>query len=123
MPRGVVIDDWLERVAHLVVVGHAGLGPLEAHEHGAAAHAGRRAGDEYPTARAGARLDQAADVQQLDRLVHGGYRHVEPLAQIVLGPEPVAGIEHPGGDLRFDLPRQSLGPGQPRMLQNGLIAR
>src|SRR2546427_6344967 len=23
--------------------------------------------------------------QQLDRLVHGGYRHVQPLAQIVLG--------------------------------------
>jgi hypothetical protein len=122
VPRGVVIDDWLQRVAHLVVVGHAGLGPLKAHEHGAGAHAGRGAGDEHPAARAGARLHHAAGVQQLDRLIHGGYRHVEPLAQVVLGPQPVAGIEHPGGDLLFDLPRDSLGPGQPRILENGLVA-
>ena len=38
--RGVAIDDRLQRVAYLVVVGHAGPGPLEAHEHGPAAHAG-----------------------------------------------------------------------------------
>ncbi len=120
--RGVTVDDRLQRVAYLVVVGHAGLGPLKTHEHGPAAHAGRGAGDEHPAARAGARLDQAADVQQLDRLVHGGYRHVEPLAQIVLGPEPVAGIEDPGRDLLLDLPRQSRSPGQARILQNELVS-
>ena len=119
--RGVTVDDRLQRVAYLVVVGHAGLGPLKTHEHGPAAHAGRGAGDEHPAARAGARLHQAADVQQLDRLVHGGYRHVEPLAQIVLGPEPVAGIEDPGRDFLLDLPRQSRSPGQARILQNELV--
>jgi hypothetical protein len=39
VPGGVAVDDRLQRAAHLVVVGHAGLGPLKAHEHGAAAHA------------------------------------------------------------------------------------
>jgi hypothetical protein len=120
---GVVTDDRLQRVTHLVVVGHAGLGPLKTHDHGPAAHAGGGTGDEHPAAGTGSRLDQPAGVEQFDRLVDGGHRDVEPLAQVVLGPEPVAGVEDPGGDVLLDLARESLSPGQAGILQNALSRR
>ena len=51
-------------------------------------------------ARAGARLQHAADLQRADRLAHAGAADAEPPGELALGREPLPGGQPPGADVR-----------------------
>ena len=64
----------------------------------AALHALHRVGGDE-RAGAGARLDHAVDLQRGDRLAHRGAADLEPLRQVALGRQPLAGRQQPHADL------------------------
>ena len=107
--RGMAIDQWLERVAYLeaLLIGCA-AGPEPEH-HVAERDSRRRPRHEHSASGSGTSLDHPAYLEQAHRLVDGGHRHSESLAQILLGAEPFAGLALVD-DLALQLPRDELRP-------------
>ena len=90
--RGMAVDQRLECVAHLETFLVGGAPGLEAEHDVAEGHAYRRSRDKHPASGTGARLDQAACLEQPQGLVHRGHGDAEALAQVVLGPETLTRI-------------------------------
>jgi len=109
VPHGVGDHRRVERVAHLQAVGRRHGPVLEGEDLVAEAHERGRLPGEHASARPGPRVDQAASLQQADRLVDGGDRHAEALLQLVLGAEAVAGAHRRAEDLGLQPPCQGLG--------------
>ena len=66
-------------------------------------HPDGRVGDEHAAAGAGARLDQAAHLEQAHGLVDRRDRDAEALAQVVLGADPLAGRQAVAEDLDLEV--------------------
>src|SRR5207245_10047059 len=89
--------------------------PPEAENGVAQRDARRRPCAEQAAARAGSRLEQALSLEQAHRLAQRPDGDTEAPAEVVLRPEPVAGVAL--GDLALELPRDELRARRPRAQQ------
>src|SRR5262249_38179020 len=105
---GVAAHEGLQRIAQRGEGGHRALAPAIAEHELVHAHARRDVGDEDATTRPRLGHEQPALLHEPDRLVDRRRRDAEALAQLLLGPDPLAGAGGAPRDLGLQLARDRL---------------
>ena len=122
-PGRVAVDERLQGVEHVDRVVEAVRSPVEAQRELPARGARGRRGDEHAAAGTRSRGDEAAELEEADRLVDGRDRDAEALAEIALRAEPVARACVPARDLTLQLAGDRLRARHARCQQGGSVAR